>query len=123
MGLAKVVHVDVVTNAGSVGSGVVIAENFHGGAPTLHSFENQRNEMRLGFVQFADRTALIRSGSVEVAKADVFQAISATIGLEGQFEGELGCAVGIHRLTRSLFRDWHPDRIPIYCARRRKNTL
>ncbi len=53
VGIGEVGDVDVVADAGAVGSGVVVAEDFDEVAAAQGDVEDQGNEVGLGFVGFA----------------------------------------------------------------------
>ena len=102
--VGKIVHVDVVANTGAVRSWVIVTIDPQ--LPALRGcFERQRNEVGLGFVQFANFPALIGAGSVEIPKAGEAQAVCWSVGLESIFECQLCATIRIHRLPRRVFRD------------------
>lgn len=63
---------NIVANAGSVFGIVVFAKNFNMVDFAFNRLQNQRNEVRFGFVAFADITVGRAAGSIEVAQSDVF---------------------------------------------------
>ena len=67
MGPGKVADMDVIPDAGSVRSGIVIAEYFDFLAFAGRNFENERNQMGFRVVVFADLALRVCSGSVEIA--------------------------------------------------------
>jgi len=93
MGLRDVEDVDVIADAGAVGSGIVVAKNGDVGGAGLDSLQNQGNEMRFMAAGFAAIAG--GAGDVEITEGDVIQAgVTAIVG-EDVFKGELGFAVGI----------------------------
>jgi hypothetical protein len=67
--LRQVVNVDVVADATAVRRGVIVAEDGYRPAG-FDGPQNERNQMRLGFVLFAERRLGIGAGGIEVAQAD-----------------------------------------------------
>src|SRR5262249_37087511 len=123
MRLGKISHVDVVANAGSIGSWVIIAINFEGGTLALNGLEHDGNQMSFGFMQFPDGSGLIGSGSVEVTEDDETQSVSAAVGLKSVLKRKLCRSIGVHRLARIAFGDGNFDRITVDGTRRGKDEL
>src|ERR1017187_8964467 len=67
--LREIADVDVIADAGAVRGGVVVAENGDGLAG-FDGTEDERDQVRLGRVLFAERGFGIGAGGVEVAQAD-----------------------------------------------------
>src|SRR5258705_13913358 len=65
--IGQVVDVNVVANAGSIGSGIVSAEDLEFGA-FLRGGKSKWNQMGLGIVQLADLAAFVGTGGIEVAQ-------------------------------------------------------
>jgi hypothetical protein len=102
MGVGQIADVDVVADAGAVVGGVVVAEDLDGGAAAEGYVEDERNEMRLGFVGFAsvdDSAAGCAdfggAGYVEIPKRGGAQAVNPVKPAKHVFDEELGFAVGV----------------------------
>jgi len=61
----------VVANAGAVGRGIIVAEDFDRRCSAHRSEQDQRNEVGLGHRQFAEFAVRIGAGGVEVPERDV----------------------------------------------------
>src|ERR1035437_2579013 len=88
----QVLDMDVVADAGSVGSGVVLAKEGHL-ATLLHRRQDIRDEVRLGRMLLAIRDT--RSGRVEVAQDHAPQAVAVAIPGDGRLNGSLRLAIGV----------------------------
>ena len=64
----KIGDVDIVSNTGAIGRGIVIAEYLEAGSPSSSSFQRQRYQVSFGIVQFADFAAIVCARRVEVAE-------------------------------------------------------
>src|SRR5947199_144908 len=71
MGIGNIEHVDVIADAGSVGSGIIRAEDIDMGQATSGGIENSGNEMSFHAMIFAALPG--SSGGVEIAEAHVFE--------------------------------------------------
>ena len=111
--VGEIIDVDVVADAGTVGSGIVVAKDLQRRPLSLHRLENEWDQMSLGFVHFADGATFICAGGVEISEADVPHTISTAVCLERQFKRELGSAVRIYRLAGIVFGDRNLGRISI----------
>src|ERR1700730_13370700 len=96
--LGEIIHVCVVSNAGTVGGWVVGSENLQLGTRACRRPECERDEMSFRFVQLADFSAFVRSGSVEVAQTREAQPVGTIVSLECVLEEKFGDAVWIHWL-------------------------
>src|SRR5207302_466373 len=103
MGIGNIEHVDVIADAGSVGSGIIRAEDIDMGQATSGGIENSGNEMCFHAMIFAALPG--SSGGVEIAEAHVFEpGVELVIG-KNLFENELGFSVWIDGRLRMVFRD------------------
>jgi hypothetical protein len=111
VGIGNVQDVDVVANAGAVGSGVVGAENIEIRNEAEGGFKNIGDEVSLDAVGFA---ALCGGASgVEIAERGVVETgICAIIG-EDFFETEFRFAVGIDGIFGMVFGDRNGVRFAI----------
>lgn len=93
VGIGDIQDVNVVANAGAVGSGVIGAEDFEVWNNTQSSVENFRNEVGFDAMGFAALGGC--AGGVEITECDEMETgVSAIVG-EDFLEAELGLAVGI----------------------------
>jgi hypothetical protein len=67
--LSEIIDVNVVSNACAVGGRVVGSEDLQFRSRAGCSSKRKRYEVSLRFVEFADVSALVRSGRVEIAQA------------------------------------------------------
>src|ERR1700719_510397 len=74
-------------------------------------------------MSFANCSALIGSGSIEIPERNEAESISSAIGFESVLKCQLGCAVRIHRPARIALSDWHLHRIAVDGARGGKNKF
>src|SRR5882724_5194375 len=114
---------NVIAHAGAVGRGVLVSEDFERLPLTVDGFESGRDEMSLRTVNLADRTRFVRSGSIEIAKADISQTVGRTVGLERLLENQFGYTVGIHGRTRHILGDRHFGGHSVNGATGRKHKL
>ena len=99
----KIVHMDIVPDAGSVLCGVVGAEDAQDGSVRASGGEGKRDEMRLGIVNFTNLSALIGTCSIEIAQDCETQPVSAIVRFQGIFEEEFRDAVGIDWPSHGIF--------------------
>ena len=94
MGFGDVEDMDVIANAGAVGSGIVVAKDFEVRGAALDGLQDARDEMGFGAASFSALGG--GAGDVEVAESDVVEGgVFAIVG-EDVFKGELGFAVGVY---------------------------
>ena len=67
--LGQIVDVNVVANAGSIGRGIVGAKQLQFGRVLRSPLSMRRNQVSFRMVNFADGSALVSSGGVEVSQA------------------------------------------------------
>src|SRR5438552_14897645 len=79
--------------------------------------------MGLRLVNFTDSSSLVGSSSIAIAESDEPQAVRSAVGFQCVLECQLGCAIGIDRLTRAIFSNRASCWIAINCRRRRKDEL
>ena len=73
---------DVVADTGSVRRWIVRAKDLQLGALTRRRGQRQRNQVRFWVVQFADLSALIGSGGIEVAQVREAHTIGVIVGFQ-----------------------------------------
>src|SRR6266436_322040 len=78
--LRQIVHVNVIAYAGAVGRGVFVSEDFERRTLTADGFESRRDQVSFRSVNLPDRAGFVRSGGIEIAKADIAQTVGGTIG-------------------------------------------
>ena len=82
----KIVDVDVVADAGAVGRGIVGAEDVQLWALARCGAEGERDQMCFGIVEFADFSAFVGTGGVEITQGGEAEAVGAVVGFEGLLE-------------------------------------
>ena len=107
VGLAQVHDVDVVADAGAVGSVVVAAEDGDVGAAPGCGLQHQRDEVGFRFVAFAEFAFRVGAGGVEVAQAHGLEAEGAVVAGQGLFHHPFGNAVGVDGARGVGFVDGH----------------
>ena len=123
MGVCKVCDVDVVTDAGAVGRGIVGAEDFDAVPLAQGRLQDQGDEVCFRGMVFPDGAASIGPGRIEVAQGHVAQAVSpAELGQHG-FDHELGLAVDVGRMVRHVFRNRRLFRFAVDGGRRREDEV
>src|SRR5208282_2260681 len=120
VGIGKIVHMNVVADAGAIRSRIVGSidlqlGDLQFGDLQLNSIpggggESERNQVRFGIVKLANLAAFIGSGSVEIAQPHRAESIGAVVSLERIFEKKLRRAIGIYRLARGLLGYRNLDR-------------
>src|SRR5579864_2717273 len=105
MGVGQIIYMNVVADAGSVGSGIVRSKDLQFRSETGSSAQGQRDEMSFRIVQLADFTALVCARSVEITQAGETESIGAVVTFECLLEEQFGDSVRIHRLARNVFFD------------------
>ena len=126
MALCQVHHVDIVADAGSVGSVIVVSEDMDDGKLAdgyLGNIGQQVVGDALGI--FADQAALVSADGVEVAEQDDLPFVVALpqVGEDALLHG-LGGAVGIGGLAhRAVFRDRDLGGIAVYSGGRGEDDL
>src|SRR5579862_5715362 len=105
MRLRKIRYVDVIADASTVGSVVVIAENRHwlSGDSGPHQ---KRDEVRLGFVLLAEAGFQIRSARVEISQGDAAQP-TVIQPLQHLLHQYLGLAIRINWIERQTLWNRH----------------
>jgi len=123
VGFRQVIHMNVVADAGAICSRIVIAVDGECGPFALNCLEDNRNQMALGIMHLPNRATFIGSRRIEVAEADVLQAVSCAVSLERIFEREFGGAIGVHRLLRTILGDRALGGIAVHRSRRGEDEL
>ena len=100
VGTGKVVHVNVVAQAGAIGGRIIRAEDLDVFATSGGGVDHEGDEMSLGVVVFADRAVLRRSGGIEIAESRKAQSVGVRECLQAVLDVELGLPVGIDRCLR-----------------------
>ena len=68
VGLTQIVHVDVVANAGAIGSRIVIPKNLQLRPQAQHSFKSAGNQVIFRDMQLANFSAFVGAGSIEITQ-------------------------------------------------------
>src|SRR5438270_3990437 len=98
MCFGKIVDMNVVANAGAVGSWIVTAKNIQRWSGACSSTKRQRNKMRFRVVRLADSACLVRSCCVEVTKTGITQVVGPIVSFERVLAEKLRRAIRVHRL-------------------------
>lgn len=112
--VGEIGDVDVIADAGAVFRRVIRAEDGDMVAYALRRFQNERDEMRLRIVIFADGAALCRPGRIEIAERDVAKAVSGGEIGEHMLNDEFRAAVDIGRTVREIFFNRRFLRLPVH---------
>ena len=113
MRLSEIGHMNVVSNAGAVGCGIVGAEDLQFRSGAGRRAESERDEVTLGLMQFADFSAFVRSGCIEVAQAGEAKPVGTIVSFQRMFEEKLGNAIGIHWLPGRVLGDRNAGWFPV----------
>src|SRR6185437_8330646 len=108
MGGGEVVDVDVIADAGSIGSGIIVAEDRDSLALPERRLQDDRNQVRLGRVVLAQIPLGAGAGGVEVAQRRISEAVGPCVVGQRALDDQLGEPVGIDGLLRLLLGDWNP---------------
>ena len=101
---SQVTHVDVVANAGTVGSRVVRAEDVHVFQAAQSYVENPRNKMCLRLVRLAAIRAH-RACRVEVSQAGIAESVNLMEPSQHSLHQQLRLAIRIRRTNGVVFLD------------------
>src|SRR5579864_4003974 len=82
MRVGQIIYMNVVADAGSIGSGIVRSENLQFRPEAGRGTQSQRDEVSFRIVQLTDFTALICAGSVEITQAGEAESVSAVVTFE-----------------------------------------
>ena len=105
MRLSEIGDMNVVSNAGAVGGGIVGSEDLQFRSGAGCRAQGERDEVTLRLMQFADFSAFVGSGGIEVAQAGEAKPVGTIVSFQCVFEKKLGNAIGIHRLPGRVFGD------------------
>ena len=103
MRFGEVAHVNIIPNAGAIGSGMLGAENGNGFVSAEGGLQDARDEMGFGVVMLAEFCG--GTGGVEVAEDDRLGAGLIGVPLEHLLKHPLGFAVRIDRPLQGGFGD------------------
>src|SRR5260370_17790458 len=101
VGVSDIEHVDVIADAGSVGRGIVRAEDIEMGKRTAGGVENARNEFSLHTMMLA--AFLGGSSSVEIAQGHVVESGVGLVIRQNPLENEFGFSVRVDRRFAMVF--------------------
>src|ERR1035438_8245071 len=104
MRFGQIRHVNVIPDAGTVRRIVIVAEDGDW-IPRDHSLQQQRNQVRFGFVLFTQSRFRIGAAGVEISKGDAAQPAVTIERSENIFHHQLGFAVRAHRRKRGILWD------------------
>lgn len=93
--LRKILHMDVVADAGAIRRVVICAKYFDARALAGDGLEHEGNEVCLRVVALADGAIRRSAGGVEVAQGDVLQAVGAFVVRKYLLHHELAAPVGV----------------------------
>ena len=103
VGIGEVLDVDVVSDAGAIRGGIVLAEDLDAGAEAEGDVKQERNEVGFGLMVFS--VAGNGSGDVEVAEGGVAKAVNLIHPAHHVLREELGLAVGVGGGELGVFKD------------------
>ena len=95
--------VDVIANARAV-RGIVVVAKDGDRRSVARGRQDERDQMGLGIVRFADFVFRIGAGGIEVAQRDRAQTVRLIQVGQNSFDDQFGKAVRIDRALRVLFR-------------------
>lgn len=121
--VGEVGDVDVISQAGAIRRRVIVAEDLKLGAICCRRSKSEWDQVRFGVVEFADLSAVVGSGGIEVAQAGRPQAVSSVVGFERVFKKQFGGTVGVNWLARRLLRDGNTLGSSVDGARGRKDKM
>ena len=96
---------NVIPDVGAVGGVVVITEDHHLVPEAARNVECDGDQVCLGGVALADLTLGIGTACVEVAEADVPEAVCARVIPKDHFDHEFGRCVGTHGMLGQILGD------------------
>src|SRR5467141_3886755 len=121
MGIGDIEHVDVITDAGSVGRGVVSTKDIDVRQGAGGGIENARNEMSFHAMMFA---ALFGgAGGIEIAEGHVVEYGVGFVIRQNPFENELGFSVRIDRRFPMVFGNGNDFRLTVSGGSGRENEF
>ena len=103
MGIGNVEHMDVIADTGSIGRGVIRAENIDMGQAASGGIENPGNEMSFHAMILA--AGARSSSSVEITEGHVFESGVELVIDKNLLEGEFGFSVRVNGRLGMVFRD------------------
>src|SRR5262245_33474006 len=106
----------IIANCSTIQCWVIGAEYLNCGPQARSSVKDQRNEMGLGLVIFADLARRVGTYGIEVAQPHRLQPVSTPKVIHHPLTNELGKPVRIDRVQRRILVDWHLVRLAIYRA-------
>lgn len=113
VGGGEVVDVDVVSDAGAVGGGVVGAENGDSFDVTADGHEDAGDKVGFGVVVLADAAIKVTATSVEVAEEDRLEAKGGFAVAEDALEHEFAGAIGVDGILGVRLVHWHGNGVAI----------
>ena len=122
VGSGKVRDMEIVTNRGPVGGGVVSAVDFEYSTLAERGGDRNRDQMRLRIVVLAKLPFRVGAGSVEVTQGRPSQPMDVPIPMQQPFDHKLRLAIRIHRLLRMILGDWNGDALAIGGASGREHN-
>lgn len=105
VGLSQVGDVNIVANAGAVGSRVITAQNIDVGPFSEGHLEDQRNQV--GFNPVVLPEFVTCSGSVEVPERDELQPVQLMVPAKDLFKHQFGFAVRVDGPLRETLIHWN----------------
>src|SRR5215469_3764251 len=93
------------------------------GAGPGRGLQGERDQVRLGIVQFANFATVIGARGIEITQAGIAECVSAIVSLESPLKEQLRHAIGIYRLAWNVFLDRNFGRLSIHGAGGGKDEL
>ena len=121
--IGEVDDVDVVAQARAVRRRIVVAKDGDVVALAKGHLEDQRDEVRLGMMVFADGAVIECAGGVEIAQRHVADAVGTADPLHHLFHRALRLAVRVRRVRLVILHDGDALRLAVDGSRRGKDDL
>ena len=123
MSIRKIGYVDVITDTGAVGGGIIVAENREALLFSGRRIKEERNDMRLGDVTLADLAIGIGTRGIKITQRNERERKRHGAFPQHALANHLRGAVRINRRVGALFGDGNDGRRAIDGATRRKHHL
>ncbi|MPL60931.1 hypothetical protein SDC9_06496 [bioreactor metagenome] len=123
MRVDQVRDVDIIADAGAVGGGIVRAEDGQRRAPPVDRVEHQRDQVRLGAVEFADLGLRVAARHVEIAEDHRAQPVAVAEVAQDVLDRPLRTAIGVDRHLPGGLVQHHPVLVAIGGAGRGEDEI
>ena len=110
VGVCEIVHVNVVTDAGTVGCGIIGAVDKQFWELSLGCFQSPGDEVGGFLVSLADAAFRVRPGNIEIAQGDVAEVVSPGHVPQDGLHHDLGGPVRVDGIEGDHLVHGHPFR-------------